>query len=167
MAGAISRGQYGGSGDGWQAFGTIFSFLGQINSCFSILRYQRPMLSDHTLRWIAPNSFIDWLRQRALVRDLRGLLHRLHLATPGDQDVHATMQTVINEIASAEEVERQAFRSILEIEAAYEAAKKDRRLRRAAAPQEDLAYPKQPAAQDNSVWLLLLLAFWRRKPNRA
>ncbi len=124
------------------------------------------MLSDHTLRWIAPNSFMEWLRQRILVRDLKGLLHRLRLATPGNNDVHVTMQAVINEIASAEEVERQAFRSILEIEAAYEAAKKDRRLRRTAFPQDDLSYPKQPAVQDSSVWLLLLLSFWRRKPNQ-
>lgn len=82
------------------------------------------MLSDHTLRWIAPNSFMEWLRQRALVHDLRSLLQRLRLATPCNKDVHTTMQTVINEIASAEEVERQAFRSILEIEAAYEGSEK-------------------------------------------
>ena len=166
MARAISRGQYGRSDGGWQAFGCSFSFLHQINSCFSFLSYQGSMLSDHTLRWIAPNSFMEWLRQRALVHDLRSLLQRLRLATPCNKDVHTTMQTVINEIASAEEVERQAFRSILEIEAAYEAAKKDRTLRRTTQPQEDLAYPKQPAAQDNSVWLLLLLSFWRQKPNQ-
>lgn len=119
------------------------------------------------MRWIAPNSFLEWLRQRTLIRDLRGLLQRLRLATPGDKEVHQTMQTVINEIASAEEVERQAFRSILEIEAAYEAAKRDRRLRRMTTPADDLAFPKQPAAQDNSLWALLLLSFWRHRPNKA
>lgn len=125
------------------------------------------MLSEHTLRWIAPNSFMDWLRQRALVRELQGILLRLRLATPDDADIHTTMQAVISEIASAEEVERQAFHSILEIEAAYEAAKKERRLRRPPVPQNDRDFPRQPASQENAVWFLLLLSFWRRKPNEA
>lgn len=168
MAEAISRGQYGRRLAGWQAFAAAFIFFRQINSCFSILGYQKSMfmLCEQKLLQLAPSSFKDWLRQRVIVRNLQSLLQRLRRATPAGAAIPPVMQTVISEIASAEAVERQAFHSILEIEAAYEAAKRERRLRQATQQQAADSYARPAHPQESSLWLLFFLSFWQRKPNK-
>lgn len=124
------------------------------------------MLCEQKLLQLAPSSFKDWLRQRVIVRNLQSLLQRLRRATPAGAAIPPVMQTVMSEIASAEDVERQAFHSILEIEAAYEAAKRDRRLRQAMPRQATDGHVRPAHPQENSVWLLFWLAFWQRKPNK-
>jgi hypothetical protein len=118
------------------------------------------MRSHSPLAKNAPVTLRQWFAAQVRVKQLRGLLLKLRLATPAVAPLPEAMSPLLNAIAAAEHDEHRLLQAIVGLEQQHADAKRRQQLQRPPGFTETLA---QDPPRPRPSWLLYALLSWRSR----